>query len=177
MKVDRRRFLHLSLALIALALGFLSMARLIATKPKVKRRPPLTFLPGVKVLEVKLGPHRVVVKGEGTVRPLREVALVPEVAGKVVYVSPALRGGGIFAEGEVLLRIDPRNYLLNLTLAEAEVKEAERMRLEAEEELVLVDLAILTNRVALHRALGGGWAEPPPAKGEDKRRSCGHEGR
>ena len=59
-----------------------------------------------------------------------------------------------------------------------QVLEAERMRLEAEEELVLVDLAILTNRVALHRALGGGWAEPPPAKeGEDERRSCGHEGR
>ncbi|RLA96126.1 MAG: efflux transporter periplasmic adaptor subunit [Deltaproteobacteria bacterium] len=153
MKVDRRRFLHLSLALIALALGFLSMARLIATKPKVKRRPPLTFLPGVKVLEVKLGPHRVVVKEEGTVRPLREVALVPEVAGKVVYVSPALRGGGIFAEGEVLLRIDPRNYLLNLTLAEAEVKEAESQ------------LALLEEEAASAReewCIQGGEGEPPP---------------
>jgi multidrug efflux system outer membrane protein len=39
------------------------------------------------------------------------------------------------------------------------VLEAQRTRFEAEENLVLVDLAILTNRVALHRALGGGWAK------------------
>jgi len=39
------------------------------------------------------------------------------------------------------------------------VLEAQRTRFQAEENLVLVDLAILTNRVALHRALGGGWAQ------------------
>jgi multidrug efflux system outer membrane protein len=38
-----------------------------------------------------------------------------------------------------------------------EVLEAQQTRFEAEESLVLVELAILTNRVALHRALGGGW--------------------
>ena len=40
------------------------------------------------------------------------------------------------------------------------VLEAQRTRFEAEESLVLVELALLTNRVTLHRALGGGWAEP-----------------
>ena len=39
------------------------------------------------------------------------------------------------------------------------VLEAQRTRFEAEESLVLVDLAILTNRVTLHRALGGGWGK------------------
>lgn len=153
MKVKRRWLLQLFLVLIVLAFGFLSMARLIATKPKVKRRPPLAFLPRVKVQEVKLGPHRVVVRGEGTVRPAREVGLVPEVAGKVVYVSPALKKGGSFAEGEVLLRIDPRNYLLNLTLAEAEVKEAESQ------------LALLEEEAASAREewrIQGGEGEPPP---------------
>jgi multidrug efflux system outer membrane protein len=43
------------------------------------------------------------------------------------------------------------------------VLEAQRTRFQAEESLVLVDLVILTNRVALHRALGGGWGELPPA--------------
>jgi len=38
------------------------------------------------------------------------------------------------------------------------VLEAQQSRFRAEENLVLVDLAILTNRVSLHRALGGGWA-------------------
>ena len=37
------------------------------------------------------------------------------------------------------------------------VLEAQRTRYDAEESLILVELAILTNRVGLHRALGGGW--------------------
>jgi len=34
---------------------------------------------------------------------------------------------------------------------------AQQARFKAEEDLVLVDLAILSNRATLHRALGGGW--------------------
>ena len=43
------------------------------------------------------------------------------------------------------------------------VLEAQQTRFEAEENLVLVDLSILSNRVTLHRALGGGWGEPAEA--------------
>ncbi|RKY03447.1 MAG: transporter [Spirochaetes bacterium] len=39
------------------------------------------------------------------------------------------------------------------------VLESQRSTFQAEEELILVDLAIYTNRVSLHRALGGGWAK------------------
>ncbi len=40
------------------------------------------------------------------------------------------------------------------------VLDAQQTRFEAERDLLEVDLTILTNRVTLHRALGGGWAEP-----------------
>jgi multidrug efflux system outer membrane protein len=40
------------------------------------------------------------------------------------------------------------------------VLEATQTRFQAEENLVLVDLSLLTNRVTIHRALGGGWADP-----------------
>jgi multidrug efflux system outer membrane protein len=40
------------------------------------------------------------------------------------------------------------------------VLDAQQTRFEAERDLLEVDLAILTNRVTLHRALGGGWDEP-----------------
>ena len=42
------------------------------------------------------------------------------------------------------------------------VLEAQQTRYRLEDTLVLTELAILTNRVTLHRALGGGWAEPEP---------------
>ncbi len=46
------------------------------------------------------------------------------------------------------------------------VLDAQQTRFVAEQNLVEVDLAILTNRVALNRALGGGWAELPPVRVE-----------
>ena len=44
------------------------------------------------------------------------------------------------------------------------VLDAQRTNFIAQDDLVLADLAILSNRVALYRALGGGWAEPAPVE-------------
>jgi multidrug efflux system outer membrane protein len=48
-----------------------------------------------------------------------------------------------------------------------DVLNAQITRFQAEDSLALVDLAIMRNRVALHRALGGGWAEPEPVAIKD----------
>jgi len=40
------------------------------------------------------------------------------------------------------------------------VLDAQQTRFQAEDQLLLVDLALYTNRVSLHRALGGGWGDP-----------------
>ena len=45
------------------------------------------------------------------------------------------------------------------------VLDAQQARFQAEENLVLVELAILSNRVTLHRALGGGWGDPQGKNG------------
>jgi len=42
------------------------------------------------------------------------------------------------------------------------VLDSQQTRFEAERDLLEVDLAIMNNRVTLHRALGGGWAKLPP---------------
>jgi len=47
------------------------------------------------------------------------------------------------------------------------VLNSQQTRFRAEDDLVLVDFAILSNRVALHRALGGGWASLPPVTGKE----------
>jgi len=48
-----------------------------------------------------------------------------------------------------------------------DVLNAQITRFQAEDSIVLVDLAIYSNRVALHRALGGGWGEPVPVGVKD----------
>jgi multidrug efflux system outer membrane protein len=42
------------------------------------------------------------------------------------------------------------------------VLDTQRTRFEGERDLVVVDFVLLNNRVNLHRALGGGWADPGP---------------
>jgi multidrug efflux system outer membrane protein len=42
------------------------------------------------------------------------------------------------------------------------VLDTQRSRFQAEGDLVDVDFVLLSNRVNLHRALGGGWADPGP---------------
>ncbi|MBU2551362.1 MAG: efflux transporter outer membrane subunit [Proteobacteria bacterium] len=57
-----------------------------------------------------------------------------------------------------------------------DVLEAQQTRYQAEESLVLADLAILTNRVTLHRALGGGWADPGPVDSDRTTDESGPDG-
>lgn len=66
------------------------------------------------------------VSSQGEARPRMEIDLVPQVAGRLVYVSPSFVDGGIFAEDDVLLRIDDADYRLAVTRAEASVAQALR---------------------------------------------------
>lgn len=80
--------------------------------------------PLVHTFTVRVGPHPVRILAEGTVKPLQEIELVPQVGGKVVAMSPNLINGGSFDKGDVLLEIDPVDYELAVTLADARVKDA-----------------------------------------------------
>ena len=68
---------------------------------------------------------QVEVQAQGTVSALRETALVAEVAGKILETSEHFVVGGFVTEGEVLLRIDPRDYQTDLLRAQASVESAE----------------------------------------------------
>lgn len=64
-------------------------------------------------------------------------------------------------EARATQRVAENRYVKGL-ISYLDVLDAQQTRFIAEENLVLVDLDILTNRVNLHRALGGSWAMPPP---------------
>ena len=125
MNKTRSRILHFAVVVVLVALGAVGMWALIAGKPQLEKRKHTAPTPVVRVLKPKTGPQPVHILGEGTVRPLREINLVPQVGGKVVYVSPSLVNGGEFSQGDILLRIDPVDYKLAVTLAKAKVKDSE----------------------------------------------------
>jgi multidrug efflux system outer membrane protein len=64
-------------------------------------------------------------------------------------------------EARITQEVAQNRYLKGL-VGYLNVLDAQQTRFQAEQNLVDVDLAILTNHVSLHRALGGGWADPGP---------------
>lgn len=79
----------------------------------------------VDVAEVQLQDLRIPIQAQGTVTPHRETAIVAEVSGKVIEVSPHFYAGGYVAKDEVLLRIDDVEHQANLNRAEAALATAE----------------------------------------------------
>ena len=73
----------------------------------------------VEVLSLEEADVSFSVNSQGVVRPLTETVVSAEVAGAIVHVSPRFVAGGVFDEGEVLLRIDPTNYEVALEQAQA----------------------------------------------------------
>src|SRR5690606_17819963 len=65
------------------------------------------------------------VEAYGVVRPAREVQIYPEVSGRIVKMHPALEPGGVIAEGDILVEIDPEEYELALDRALGALAEAE----------------------------------------------------
>jgi len=116
------------------ALGAFGMIQLRESRPRIQKQQVTAPVPVVRTIDVQTAARSVVVRGEGTVRPLKVVDLVPEVDGKIVRMSASLLNGGQFRKGEVLLEIEPEDYRLAVTLAQAKVKSSESQLRLAEEE-------------------------------------------
>ena len=85
------------------------------------------------------------VSTQGEARPQIEIDLVPQVGGKVVYVSPNFIEGGIFRKGETLLRIEDADFRVAVIRAEAGVAQAQQVliREKAEGDIARQDYAEL----------------------------------
>lgn len=120
-----RAFLRWALPVVVVVLGVVGLRWMIATRPEVEtqrtERPPVL----VRALTAEATTARMTVRSQGTVEPRTEIRLVSEVAGRVVEVSPSLAEGAFFEEGDVLVRIDPRDYALAVAAGEAELARAQ----------------------------------------------------
>ena len=120
-----KKIIHIAATAGLIGLGAAVFLILTANKPQLEKTKPPPPVPMVRAASVKIDTVAVPIRGEGTVRPLREISLIPEVSGRVVLVSPNLVGGGDFNRNEILLKIDPVDYQLAVTLAAARVKDSE----------------------------------------------------
>ena len=117
--------LKIILPLLLILLGVAGFILLGKLKQTPQRQTPLQ--PGVlvDVIELKAAPHQIRVYATGTVQPARQIALVPEITGKVVWIAPQLVDGGFFQQGETLLKIEPADYRLAVERAQADIARAQ----------------------------------------------------
>lgn len=120
-----RKLLQALLVFVILAVGIGIATLLKLTRKAPARMERKVIPPLVRVETVHQRDVQMVVQGYGTVQPEVEAEVVPQVVGKVVAISPNLRNGGFVKAGEVLITIDPCDYVLAVQSAEAEVASAE----------------------------------------------------
>ncbi len=115
------KFFKFLLPLFLIMGSILIVIALVAYKnsQRAERKPDTNQAILVDTVNAEVVSLNLIVSSQGTVRPRTETALVAEVSGKIVSVSPDFVAGGFFREGEVLLQIDPSDYRAGLKRAKA----------------------------------------------------------
>jgi RND family efflux transporter MFP subunit len=106
---------------LGLGVAFIIGSNKPALNPTLYEPTPRT----VRVTQVRSGSEYLGISSQGTVQPRSQSELIPEVSGRVVWISPSLIAGGSFREGDTLLRIDAADYLSALQRSEAQLKRSE----------------------------------------------------
>ncbi len=112
------------LPIVILLAGFGLAALIVATGPTLESQAPPPSSPLVRTWVAEAQAVRLATRAHGTVLPRTESELVPEVAGRIVRISPAMVSGGFFKANDVLFEIDPLDYELALEQARAGVASA-----------------------------------------------------
>lgn len=117
--------LRVAIAVAVIGFGYLLYQYLLSSKPPASFRAPPRRDPIIEVIQPNLQDYTVLLRSQGEVRARTRSVLVPEVNGRVIEVSANFTEGAFFEAGEVLLRLDPRNYEVALASSQADVAQME----------------------------------------------------
>lgn len=120
MKTTTKRRLVV-IAIIIIAILIMGVLASMKKPPPKKEAADNTLL--VETLTLRNETVRFQINSQGTVRPLINTTLSAEVSGTITYISEKFVAGGLFDANEVLMEIDPTDYQVALTQAEALVKQ------------------------------------------------------
>jgi len=86
---------------------------------------PGNLAPLVDVIRPAVSSGQLAITSTGSVAVRSYVTLTTQVSGRVVATSEALRNGGSFSAGEILVTLEPRDFALALDQVQADVKSAQ----------------------------------------------------
>ncbi|TVR04720.1 MAG: efflux RND transporter periplasmic adaptor subunit [Deltaproteobacteria bacterium] len=111
-------------ALLVLGLGVMGARGLMADRVQADAAPRPDAGALVRTVVAEAGEAHRVIRASGTVLPARTLLVQPEVQGRVTERHPALEVGGRVREGDVLVRIDARDYRLAVADARTALENA-----------------------------------------------------
>ncbi len=132
----------LQIAKILLPLGILAggaigMMFLIQGVEKPEPRSTEREIPLVEVLQIQPVQSQLVVPSRGIVQPRVKSILTSRVRGEILEVSPALASGAFFKKGQLLLRVDDKDYRSALATRKADLARAQlALEIEIKEALI-----------------------------------------
>lgn len=119
------KFLKVLLPVVIVGFGVVLLAAMVLLSPKARREDAPDPVALVEVVTVQTQSLPALVRATGTVVPDRQVGISAQVGGELVFVADALRPGGRFLKGDVLARVDRRDYELAIEAEKARVESAE----------------------------------------------------
>ena len=119
---------------IIVGLGALICSLLIKCAPEVKPEGIKRVIPIINTKLVKPQSIDIPINSQGTIIPSTESQLYPEIRGEVIEVSHQLNEGSLFKKGDILLKIDSRDYELDIKTAEAQLDRAKAALIIQQEE-------------------------------------------
>ena len=119
---ERRLKWVLSIGVLVASIAMAAV--LVATKEEPPREEKPLEGTLVEVIQIRTGRHEVDLHAKGTVVPAQEIILQPELGGRVVWQSSELVAGGRFKVNQPIVRIDPRDYQLQVESRRSEVNTA-----------------------------------------------------
>lgn len=128
----KAKLIKIGIPIALIVIGYIIMKVLVSSHPAAVKHAKED--PGilVEVLKAEKKGVTLTVKGTGTVKAVREISVIPQVSGEVVYMAPGLNVGGFFEKGDVLFRIEDTNYKLAL-------EQAKSLKANAEYELAKIE--------------------------------------
>jgi len=158
--MTRARTLRMLLILVIAAAFAWGAWLILQTDPPKRKARPDAPAPLVEVLPGRAGSHTLTSTAHGSVRAAHELAIRPQVGGRLLQLHPAFEPGGVIPAGEVLFRIDPADYRLQVQAAEADIAKAraeiaieQGRRKVAAEELRLLEDSIQVDEASRELAL------------------------
>jgi RND family efflux transporter MFP subunit len=127
-----RTALRVLLPVAALGVAGVTARSILAMRQPADHTPPEAAPAPVEVVTVQAADHPAHVRATGTVQPSAQIDLAPQVTGRVVSIAEGLTPGSRFKAGDVIARLDARDFDLAVVQAESLVAQA-RLNLALEE--------------------------------------------